>query len=137
MRITDTDFSVFALFCETAGNDYLFICGFIWFYFFGCRISCIRGIWIVLGMGVLWVFRFGLFGDCDSRFGVMVVICCLICIVLWMLDVGFCVLGFLGSLVILLSLSLSALIVCNLWELGLYHLCVCVLFLTISSIVTF
>ena len=88
MRITDTDFSVFGLFCETAGNVYLFICGFVWL-FFGCRISCIRGIWIVLGMGVLWVFRFGLFGHCDSRFGVMVVICCLLCVVLWMLDFVF------------------------------------------------
>lgn len=42
-----------------------------------------------LAWGILWVFRFGLFGDCDSRFGVMVVICCLICVVLWMLGFVF------------------------------------------------
>lgn len=34
MRITDTDFSVFGLFCETAGNVYLFICGFVWLFFY-------------------------------------------------------------------------------------------------------
>lgn len=58
------------------------------------------------------------------------------------MDVGFCVLGLFGSLVIAISLylSLCALIVCNLWVLGLYKflcVCLCVIFLTISSTVTF